>query len=89
MIGMHHKYRLHRPLYLRVNLEVLVHGVAEHHVQEVAHIPKVLLGVDYGQSHRRPVGVGRQRRHLGDELDGKLVTVHRILHIVIGVEESG
>ena len=47
----------------------------EHHVQEVACVAQVVLRVHVGLAHGVLVGHGDQRRHLGNQADGRDVAV--------------
>lgn len=70
MISMTNPYFFHDIYNFFRNGEFLIHGIREHHVEKVFHVPKILFGVDNGETHRRSVCISSESGHFADEFDG-------------------
>ena len=66
VIGVQDEQHVERALEHRVDL-ILQLGHPEQHVQEVAGEAEIVVGIDVGTADAVAVGVGGDRRHLGDE----------------------
>ena len=87
MIGVQHKDAIERALDHWIDLVVLA-GVGKHHVQEVARIAELVLGVHVGLACAVFVGHGHQRGHLGNQADGGDFTVLRVVDVGAVVVEG-
>jgi hypothetical protein len=59
----------------------------EHHLEEVARVGEVVVGVGVGHPHGVAVGEGGERRDLGDEPDDLLATGRGVVDVLrLGVE---
>lgn len=64
------------------NLEVRVHRILEHHIQEVLDEAYVLVWAHDRQADASPERDRSQDRHFGDELDGCLLSVLGVTHVL-------
>jgi hypothetical protein len=87
MVGVEHENTIQRPLDHGVD-HVFLAGCREHHVQEIACVAQVVLGVHVRLSHAVLVRHGHQGRHLGDQTDRRDFTVFRVVDVGAVVVEG-
>lgn len=71
-----------------IDVKALTHRVGKHHIEEVLHVPKVLLRVNDRQSHCCTISISSQSWHLGYEFNRHFLPVSRVEEVVIRVKES-
>ena len=86
VVGVQDEQDVERAFQARIGL-VLQLGHLVHHVQEVARVREVVVGIDVRLALGVAVGERRQRRHLGDQPDRLDVTVLRVVDVRrLGIE---
>ena len=80
MVGVQDEDAVQRTLEHGVDL-VLFAGVGKHHVQKVTRVTQAVLRVHVGLAYGVFVGHGDQRRHLGDQTDGRDFAVFRVVDV--------
>lgn len=88
MVCMNYEYGLHGFDDLFVNLENLIHRVAEHHVEEVLHITETLLRIHNWQATGSSVSVSSQCRHFCNHLYCQYLSIKLFFKIVVRMHEG-
>ena len=88
VVGVQDEQHVQGPLEHRVRV-VLGLGHLRHHVEEVARVGQVVVGVRVGQAPGVPESEGGERRHLGDEPHDLLLLIGRVVEGVTGLGIEG
>jgi hypothetical protein len=80
VVGMQNEDTVQGALQHRINL-VLFTGCAKHHAQEIAGIAQFVARVHVGLPNAVLVGHSHQRRHLGNQSDGRHIAVLRVVDV--------
>ena len=88
MIGVEDEDPVHRLFNCRDHL-ILLGRDAEGHLQEIAGVAELVVGIDERLADRILIGHGRDRRHLGDQAVAGDLALHRIGNVGRIVVERG